>query len=658
MRGTVFLAGVGLLALAGTGAAAPPDPQTRTAYPWRVVLAAGRHPVFSPAFRDRLARDVRAALQGVTGPVAAVEVTDLTAVPPRDWDPLWRQFADRGWPALDPDPARPLTGVKTHFLRVDYRDGVFHLEARQHDGFTGLPTPVVRRQAVRSADMVARLAGMMLEPDFCPTGTVDYDPDQPDFVKVTLRGSAIGPLDRFVRPGGVFAVSLVREAGAKGRAGAPAGPPPGALVGGPNKYTESTLLKAVEPVADGAVRCQVLTRWRPTFAFGPDYRRAAAIRCLLLPTVEAPVRLRLVGLDGTPHARGSLVQVAATDTDFAAKPGQQDAFEFRDGLYRSGRAFAQVACVQVALGAGRPQQFPVPVLGPDPVTIRFEIRPEDEERAVFERACNDLRGRVADAALAQVALFREVSRLIDERRNKDALGRAEAGHAATDQAAKVLADELKQAEEDPKAKHPIAAEILKQTGERLSAVRTAQVALAKRVGELREAVKKSSDPLRVEKEFREKELAERIKEYVARGDVPEALEAYDQLIILRPGEQELKDQREKLQTEWAPKDEEHRKARESFRPWTQAKTPAEFKEAAGPLRTAADVFARKRDRLGLRKLLNLLDAGVATLKGLVERADANTDEGQQALKDLEAVIAQVRQTEQDARDALKKLTEK
>jgi hypothetical protein len=657
MRDRVLLAIAGVVAAAGVGAAAPPDPQTKDAYRWRVVLSPGRHPVLSASFRDQLARDLKAALQGAAGPVAAVEVVDLAAVPADKWEPLWKEFADRGWPALDPAPGRELTGVKTHVLRVDYRDGQFHLEAKQHDGFTGLSTVVIRRQAVRSADMVSRLAGLMLEPDFGPTGTVDYNPDDPDFAKVTLKASGIGPLDRYVKLGSVFAVSVVREPPKQRGPGKPAAAPTG-LVGGPDNYTPYTLLKVVEPIKDGAVRCRILTRWQPGFVFGRDWRRAAAVRCLKLPTVEAPVQLRLVGQDGTPHPRGSLVQVAATDTDFAAKPGPQDAFEFRDGLYRSGRSFAQVACVQVALGAGRPQQFPIPVLGGEAVTIRFEIKPEDEERAMFERACNDLRGRVADAALAQVALFREVSRLIDARQNRDALARAEVGHAATDQAVKALSEELKQAQEDPKAKHPVAAEILKQGEERLAEVTKSQATLAKRVADLREAVKRASDPIKLAKEFEEKELAERIKEYVARGDVDDALREYDKLIILRPTDQDLKDQREKLLTEWAPKDEEHRRARESFKAWTQAKTAADYREAVGPLKAAAEVFLRKRDRLGLRKLLNLLEPAIAAMKSLSDAADTNTEDGQRAIKDLEAVSGDVRQIGQDAQEYLKKLSEK
>lgn len=628
------------------------DAEENSVYPWRIVLHTSRHPVLNPTFRDQLSREIQAALQGTVGPVAEVSCIDLASIPAAEWEPLWKQFDEKGWSALEPASDRTLTGIKTHFLRIEYKGGQFHLEARQHDGFTDMPTPMLRKRSVRSTDMVSRLAAMMLEPDFCPTGTIDYDPDQAEHVFVNLRGSGIGSLERYVRLGSIFAVARVRDLPKPRGPGADPNAPTG-LIAQPQDYT---LLKVIEPIKGTRVKCQVLTRWLAPF--GRDWKRMTGLRCMKLPTVDSPVNLLLVGRDGIPHARGTLVQVAATDTDFRSRPGQQDAFEFRDGLYRSGRSFNQVACVQVALGAGRPQQFPIPVVSTDPVVIRFDIRPEDEERAMFERACNDLRNQVGEAALAQVALFKEVSRLIDNRRNRDALNRAETGLAAMEQTSKVLSEELQRIQEDPKAEHKIAKEILTQTKQRLDAIAAAQQALGKRITDLQEAVKKSNDPIRIEKEFREKELAERIKEFLVRGDVDDALKAYDDLITLRPMDQELKDRREQLQREWAPRDEEHRKARESFRAWTQAKTAEEFREALGPLREAAEVFLRKRDRFGLRKMLNLLDPAAVALRTILDEADTNTEQGVETIKTVEDVINSVRELEQTIRLYIEKLSEK
>ena len=127
--------------------AAPPAPaqldaEPKQPYQWRVVLTAKPHPLVTPEFRERVKRDVVAALQTGLGALGTVEVIDLAELPRDKWEPLWQQFDDKGFAALD--APRDLTGAKTHFLRIEYRDGKFHLEARQYDGFTGLSSPLVR----------------------------------------------------------------------------------------------------------------------------------------------------------------------------------------------------------------------------------------------------------------------------------------------------------------------------------------------------------------------------------------------------------------------------------------------------------------------------------------------------------------------------------
>jgi tetratricopeptide (TPR) repeat protein len=630
-----------------TAAAAPPlDTQAKDAYRWRVVVRTGRHPVFGPAFREQLGREVRASLQGAVGPAAAVEVIDLAAVPPDSWEPLWKEFAATGWTALDPNPrdGRELTGVKTHLLTVDYRDGQFVLESRQADGSTGLATPFVRRQAVRAADMVGRLAALMLEPDFGPTGTVDPAVDTGGFVRVTFRGHSIAPPDRVTKIGDIYAVGVVTEVRAKAGSGLP-----NRLVAKPR---DVTLLKLVEPARDGVAKFQVLSGAK--FPFGLP-QGIAGVRCMKLPTVESKVRLKVVNTDGSPHPRGSLVQVAATDTDFNAKPGQQESFEFRDGLYKSGKPFNNVACVQVAIGAAAPRLFPIPVYSDEPVVIQFAVKPEDELRAAFERRCMDLRGKIADTGQAQTALYTELGRLIDTGQFREAFNRAEGGAKQFTASEQQLTQELKGMREEPQSQLETAKAILDVCDTRLVVIREALGRLTKSQEELRKTVEKNKDPIKVEREFREKELANRIQELVQRGDIPEALEAYDKLIILQPANQPLKDQREKLQTEWAPKDDAHRIARKSMKQWTDARTQEDFKEALAELKKSVPILVAKQDRLGLRKMLNVFEPGYVTLNVLVTALDTRTEDGAKAAKELEEIVNDSRRTEAEVRELLKQL---
>src|SRR5947209_2818891 len=115
-----FVAASVLLVLPAAASAQQPDPEVKAPYLWRVVVQAKPHPLLTPALRDGLRRDVLAALQPALGVLGTVEVIDLADVPRDRWDPLWQQFDDKGFAALD--APRDLTGVKTHFLRLEVRD--------------------------------------------------------------------------------------------------------------------------------------------------------------------------------------------------------------------------------------------------------------------------------------------------------------------------------------------------------------------------------------------------------------------------------------------------------------------------------------------------------------------------------------------------------
>ena len=149
----------------------------------------------------------------------------------------------------------------------------------------------------------------------------------------------------------------------------------------------------------------------------------------------------------------------------------------------------------------------------------------------------------------------------------------------------------------------------------------------KTMGLLNDVAKSSDDPSKLEAEFRAKELAERIKDFRSRGDIPEALEALDKLINLVPGDQKIKDDREKLQAEWAPKDDEHRKARDAMKKWATAKTLDDFKENAFPTKKAVEILVRKGDKLGLRKLMNSFEPTYSALGKMLADADGTTEAG-------------------------------
>jgi hypothetical protein len=389
------------------------DPEPKTPYLWLIVLKTQPHPLLSPTFREQLKRDLEASLQPALGSLGAVEVVDLADTPRDRWDPLWQQFEDKGFAALE--APRDLNVAKTHFLKLEYRDGLYLLEARQHDGFTGLSSgyaglgaPVIRKQSVRAPEMVGRTAGLMLDRDFGLDGTVEPILGNVKEVKVIVRGSQLGPVDRFVKVGDVFAVSDVFRTNRKApepvrtATGKIIAPPPGSVPppGLSARLRTLSLLKVNEVGADGTLRCESLGR-----AFQAGQGGVAGFRCTKLGTIDGPLTVRLVSKDGGSSKTAGLVSVRATDRGFDVPEDARDTLGFKDGLVRSGRSLSNVACITVTLGPTQKKRFPVPILSTDPVNLPVEVDPQAEEQATFERTAMAVISRAADARNAQTICF-------------------------------------------------------------------------------------------------------------------------------------------------------------------------------------------------------------------------------------------------------------
>jgi hypothetical protein len=630
--------------LGAAPACAQLDPEPKQPYLWRVVLTTKPHPLVTPEFRERVKRDVLAALQTGLGALGTVEVIDLADLPRDRWEPLWQQFDDKGFGALD--APRDLTGAKTHFLRIEYRDGKFLLETRQYDGFTGLSSPLVRTQSVRGPEQVGRTAGLMLDRDFGLTGTVEPIAGKADEVKVLVRGAGLGPVTGLVQVGDVFAVSAVRKTNrpapppvrtATGKIIAPplgSVPPPG-LTSTPRDFT---LLKVTDAAPDGTIRCAVLTRYQTAL---PVTGGVIGYRCMKLGTVKAPVAVRLMSSDGIVYKTASTVSVRATDTGFgpagAADPkeGLKDVCNFHatSAQFRSQRPLSNIACVTVALGPSQAKQFPVPILSEDPITLPFDVDPAKEERAAFERAVLAAASNAADARLAQTVCFEAVAKLIDQQKNGDALARAKAGYEAADAADKGLTDEVARLKEHLD-KAPNAAQLLTKIEQNLTALRAYNAQLKGHIEKIAEVVKRENDPAIAALDVQAQAINARIRLLLADGNVEQALAAYTQLIQLVPDNADVKAQREKLAAEWKVKDDAHQKARDYLlKTWPAVATIQDFKDSLPQLRAAVDTCKKNGDKWALRKLLAVFTAAGSKLNELVAPLDTASEADRKLLAD-------------------------
>jgi hypothetical protein len=596
--------------------------------------------LLSSAFREQVKRDLLATLQPALGALGTVEVIDLDEIPRDKWDALWQQFDDKGFDAVAAQ--RDLSGVKTHFLKLDYKDGQYLLESRQHDGFAGLASPVVRKQTVRAPEIVGRTAGLMLDRDFGLSGTVEPIAGKGEEARITLRAGQLGPVDKFVKVGDVFAVSQVAKTNraapppVRTATGKIIAPPPGTapapgLTASPRLHT---LLRVNEIGKDGTLKCAILTTWKNAL---PMTGGVAGYRCMKLGTTDAPLTVRLVSADGAAQKSAGLVSVRANETGFKGPPDAKDSFDFKDGLYRSARPLANVACVVVSLSGGEGSQFPVPILGTDPINLPFETDPKKAEAAAFRRAVEITASRIADARLAQTICFDATAKLIDKQKNAEALARAKGGFQAADAAAQGISDELIRLKEQVNAS-PDGPKLVDAIEKHLTALRTFNAQLDGHIKELDKVVRREQDPLVAAREVQAQALVARITLLLGRGDVDEAINAYDQLVTLLPEDAETKSRRDKLKAEWKPKSDTHAKARDYLlKTWPAVATIPDFKESLPQIGAAVDECIKNNDKLALRKLLSIFTASIVKLKELADPLDPNADADRKLFKDAKDV---------------------
>ena len=644
------------LVLASTLPAGASDADSKAPYIWRVVLQTPIHPALGEAVRARLGRDLQAALQPVVGgALGRVEVVDLQTLPEKNWEPLWKAFADAGWPALEKPEAQKLTGVKTHFVKLEVRDGpMFRIEARQLDGSTGLLSAVIRTTETPNADTVARLAGLLVAKDFGPVGTVEAVPGDDKLVAVKFRGGQLPGFDRTVQTGDVLAFGLVLETPRPG--GKTKSELPPQLAGKPQP---STFLRIISKISNGECRCELLTPPPPAKHPLVAVKNVVGYRAMKVSTQESKVQVRLLDKDGKMPPSTTSLEVWATDTGFNLKPTSRDTLELQKGVYCGGRPLKNVACVIVRVGATKGYPFVVPLIpGAGPVTLRVTVVKADIEKAEFEQACERFRARVADAGSAQVELFKGLGKLITEGQHEAALTRATNGVQAAERADLILSDELARLKKDQFIKEAYPSGLLATGEEQLKGLRTGKPELEKRIGDLKAAIAKANDPVKFEKEFRANEFVRQIQYHVGRGEVPEAEALYDQLIDLTKQE-EMKAKKAQLQAEWATTNDAHKKARAFLLDeWRKASTLADYQPLLPQLQPTVDTFVKNSDRLGLRNLLSAIGITYARLQDQLAPLDENTDADRIVIKDIKALADEVRKVEQAAEAELKKLEEK
>jgi hypothetical protein len=578
------------LALLPAPAAADLDPGLKNPYHLRVVLHFAEHRFLTPTFRGQVRRQLGDLLRLHFGPLAKVNVTDS--------DPLLKDVLAKGLgPALD--GCEELSDVKKHFVLIDYAGGRYRVRARQHDGLTGLNSPVVREEHAGDPRGVARLAARLVDRDFGLVGTVTSRDE--NGVALTLRGGGLGvPLDRWIRPDDVLAVAHLREEAGKARAA----------------RVEWALLRVVGAPADGVCRGRYVHRYRAdALQDGPG---TLGYRGLRLGTTTAPLRLRL--LDEKTFAPLDGLAVHVSHGGFG-EPGVE-LTTGADGLVVTPDAYAGVAFVQVLVGKDVKVQIPVEIVDDRTVVCRVSISKED-----FVKSRLDLRRegwlrriyeelRLANDRVARLNALLEKApeeALQAARQGQKGLTRALTSLRAEEDELRRAADGLDLGEGDQR---------LRELGEQRDRLGKFITNLE---GVIREATSQKAKDLKM--------MVQRASLLESQADYPQAIALYRKILDVSPKESNVRARLEKLEREWEPKGPDHEQARKYiYDAWPKKMDTAALKAALPEAWKALRVCQKAGDKLAPRKMLGAdlahasqLKDRLAALRKAPEREDTRTE---------------------------------
>jgi hypothetical protein len=585
-------------------------------YQLQIVLRVANHPPFTPAFKEQLKRELRAGIQDAFADLASVEIVDT--------HPQLKEIESKGMQA-GLDGWRGISSVKTTFILVDFVDGQYEIRAGQHDGLTGLSSPVSRNARTPDREIVARTASLLVQRDFGMVGTLDPKPGSSE-TKVILKASNLGvPLDKWIKKDDVFALAQIKKVG--------------------NEFRSSrvpwALLKVLEPPKDGICRCQIFSRFRDPLEKGPSI---LGYRCLKLGTTTAPLHLRLVNSKDLQPLAGQGVAVSAGD--FTSKPKEERSTQ-ADGSLLTRDAFQNIAFVKVLdVGGEIRAQIPVEILGDRTVVLSIDRQSESEGQFMLAR--KRLIGRLYESIQVVGELFQEINKLVEAPDTaQKALDTAQRALKSMDSEIAGFNEELTTLKKEAQtiAKSNRAGQLdLTEGDKRFQELKSKRNELERFASSLTKALQEANSPenQRLRAQIAQAQLLEN------EGEFEKAIQLYESIIQTGKEQSALADHLKKLKAAWEVKDERHRRARAFiYQDWAKFARAAEMKQRMAEARQAFQICRDSGDKLSPLKLLKTNIAHTVQLNKESEGLEPEKNEDDRAKF----------QTIADVAEELKKLTE-
>lgn len=603
---TLLLSSLCSLCLCGSSFAAL-DSEANRPYHLRVVLHLASNRLLTPVFKEQLRRELHDSLQASLGALGKVEVVDR--------HPLLKEIDARGL-ATALEGWKSVSEIKTHFVLIDFADGQYVIQAGQHDGSTGLVSPVRQLRLADPADrpIIARTVTLLIDRDFGLVGTIEGKGKNE--VTVTFKGSGLGvPLERWVQKDEVFALAQI----VRGRDGLQSFRVPWAL------------LQLFDDPKAGVCRCRLYHRYANPLASGPS---VLGYRCLKLGTTRGPLRLRLV--DDKTLAPLAGLQVLVNDHGFQPtdKPVQRGTTR-PDGLLPAGTtepSFNHVAFVRVLSGTTPVANIPVEILDDRIVVCRVNVDAKVEALGQLDLRKKRWVSRLYENLLVQAELSKEISDLIGKSLNAQALVRAESGLKALQADLENLTLEVVELRNAAKALPAGATLNLSEGEQRFREIEAWKEKLQVTVKNLKEVIEEKDNKAA-------KALVAQAQALEDQAEYAQAIELYKKALELVGKQPDLAKHLQELERVWTPKNKDHSQARAFiYETWPKLDTVRKIKSNLEQARKAFQACREAGDHLTPGKLLLTSIAHVQLLeKELAALNPQGGEDAREKIKQIEEV---------------------
>jgi hypothetical protein len=560
------------------------DPMLEKTYELHVVLHIAEHRSLTPIFQAQIERQLRDHLRLTLGKLANVKILRTHALM-GDVRARGLQQALDGW--------ADLSGIKTHFVLIEFNNGRYEMQARQHDGMSGLSSPVVRRDATSDRRLVARKAALLVDRDFGLAATTITGADGK--VQLAIQGGNLGvPLRRWLKSGAVFAVARITQEGGRQRA----------------TRLDWAILQVLDEPTHGVCHCRFITRFKEN-----ELTQGGSVvgyRCLQLATTSVPLRLRI--LDDNAQAEVPLpsMQVHVGSSDF----GAPDAFKQAtgpDGLVVTDRPFANVAFVQVLSGPTERARFPVALVDDRIVVCRLRANVEADARGQLELRKDRWMRRIYDLLLADGSRVQYLNERLRTSR-EDALAVSQAGVKGLEEDIASLRLEHQHLCEEADKLGKGALD-LSEGDQRLKELCNRQQALKDFKNRLEKALQDEGS----EQAKTLRTVLERARLLESQAEFDQALQLYRKVLKESPDQPKVKRYLDGLEQAWKINSPEHQQARDYiYNEWSKKLDTAALKAGLPKAREALAVLQNAGDHLTPQKLLQANLVHVAALKARLE----------------------------------------